>query len=280
LKELSRSFEARYEVDLSDLRASVLGDQLIVEGTVVARKQLLALENLVPEETEINVEVMAELPPSDPRLPEWRTLNGTEPVAVYSTPSLVKLATQWIELDGVVRVLATTEGAQLIQMPDATCGWIGLNGGLITKARPDRFPDVVDPNGHMPTTNESVDQLVRAAEELAEQGVPYILGGRTLAGIDCSAFVQRLFFDCCGRWLPRHSSDQMKRGSRVARGAIQAADLFFARTLDKRYMHVGFVLPEGRIAHACLTEGAVVCEAIDAFTGKYRFLKARRLLDS
>lgn len=279
LAKLSRQFEERYEVDLSDLRASSDGQGLVIEGSVVARKQLEALKKRVPSDVELRVEVLAELPPSDIRLDLWLSLGIGKAIAVYSAPSRQKLATEWTELDGLVRVLAGTEDARLIQLPDATCGWIGLSDGLVAESPSvELFPDVLEANGHIPAGAESVQDLVNRAYRLAEREVPYKLGGRTLSGIDCSAFVQRLFFDCCGRWLPRHSSDQMKRGARVARGDLQPADLFFARTLDRSFMHVGFMLPEGRIAHACLTEGAVVCESIETFGEKYRFLKARRLL--
>lgn len=78
---------------------------------------------------------------------------------------------------------------------------------------------------------------------------PYLWGGRSNWGIDCSGFTQQLFA-MVGIALPRDSSQQASAGTEVQWGNHQAGDLaFFSQTTD-RISHVGLVLPENKIIHA------------------------------
>lgn len=79
---------------------------------------------------------------------------------------------------------------------------------------------------------------------------PYLWGGKSPFGIDCSGFVQ-MVFKICGYRLDRDSSQQAKQGKVVegfeSRGP---GDLAFFRRQSERINHVGIVLEQGRIIHA------------------------------
>jgi len=79
---------------------------------------------------------------------------------------------------------------------------------------------------------------------------PYLWGGRTPYGIDCSGFVQ-LLFRLAGYSLKRDSSDQFQQGSLVESFQdIRPGDLAFFKNAKDKIDHVGICLESGKIMHA------------------------------
>ncbi|TRZ65795.1 NlpC/P60 family protein [bacterium] len=107
---------------------------------------------------------------------------------------------------------------------------------------------------------------------------PYLWGGQSKHGIDCSAFVQSIMYQAIGISLPRTSYEQSNVGNDVAKGELQFGDLLFFDTMSKgRVSHVGIYLGDGYFAHSGSRTGVAIA-SLDSDYYSTVFLKAKRVL--
>lgn len=156
------------------------------------------------------------------------------------------LVTELVPDDGPVMWLAEHDGASLVRARDGTLGWI--RGAL--------GPAVALPRFGAPPPAADLD-LVAAARPW--QGVAYRLGGTTLAGIDCSALIQRLLRGH-GIWLPRHSVDQVAIDPREGPGRGDPGDVLAVWAADESPCHVALTIAPDRVVHASRSRACVVIE--------------------
>ena len=101
-------------------------------------------------------------------------------------------------------------------------------------------------------SNETTEAIIAQAEKLL--GVPYLWGGMSAKGVDCSGLV-RISHIMNGILLPRNASQQVKCGDRVELDNLQRGDLVFFGTpaTDQKPMkitHVGIYLGGNKIIHS------------------------------
>ena len=90
--------------------------------------------------------------------------------------------------------------------------------------------------------------MIEFAQKLLN--IPYLWGGRSLFGIDCSGLVQ-LCARAAGKALPRDASQQVNEGELVYfLPEVQPGDLAFFGNDDGKIVHVGMMLDTERIIHA------------------------------
>lgn len=80
------------------------------------------------------------------------------------------------------------------------------------------------------------------------KGTPYIWGGSTPRGFDCSGFT-RYVYAKFGKTLPRVSADQY-RAARKTGKRVQKGELVFFHTRSGRVHHVGIYAGDGKFWHA------------------------------
>lgn len=105
------------------------------------------------------------------------------------------------------------------------------------------------------------DSLIEAA--MKYMNAPYMWGGRSIAGIDCSGLTQ-MAFKLCGKDILRDASQQAGQGEQV--DFLQNArkgDLAFFENAEGAITHVGILLDNNHIIHATDTSGKVVIDKID-----------------
>lgn len=106
---------------------------------------------------------------------------------------------------------------------------------------------------------------------------PYLWGGTTTYGIDCSAFVMTVYRKALGIELPRTSIIQSTVGEEVKREDLQFGDLVFFNTIGNRISHVGIYLGEGQFAQSSSSGGVKVSSLIEGYYNE-RYVTARRVI--
>lgn len=92
------------------------------------------------------------------------------------------------------------------------------------------------------------DLIVKVAYKYLN--APYLWGGRSAFGIDCSGFTQ-MVYKILGVWLPRDAYQQAEVGETVDFvDAAQVGDLAYFQNKAGKITHVGIVLEDQKIIHA------------------------------
>lgn len=84
---------------------------------------------------------------------------------------------------------------------------------------------------------------------LSYRNTPYLWGGKSPFGIDCSGLTQ-IVFRQCGYNLPRDAYEQVEYGSEVDYEDAQAGDLAFFINANGKVHHVGIIGANNTVIHA------------------------------
>jgi len=131
-------------------------------------------------------------------------------------------------------------------------------------------------NKEMPPNRSQnvVRNILRAAYSVV--GTPYVFGGTSPYGFDCSGFTQYAFARA-GVHLPRMADEQFYYGKRVSMSQLRAGDLIFYTTYEPGASHVGIYVGNGNFIHAGCSTGVTVSSAFTGYWGA-RYYGACRIL--
>ena len=121
-------------------------------------------------------------------------------------------------------------------------------------------------------TTASADAIIATAKKYI--GVPYLWGGMTPAGFDCSGYVQ-FVFAAHGVKLPRTASQQYSSGTSVSKANLKKGDLVFFGTGS--ITHVGIYVGDNQFIHSSTSKGVIITSLSNSYWAA-RYYGARRVL--
>ena len=131
-------------------------------------------------------------------------------------------------------------------------------------------PDTVEPD-----VAPLGEQIVAVAKECL--GVPYVWGGKSMSGFDCSGLVYYVL-KTLGYSPYRSSGDQYKMGTYVEKSQLQPGDLvFFAGTYKSGISHVGIYTGNGKFIHAPSSGDVVKYSSLTSGYYAEHYYGARRI---
>ena len=148
------------------------------------------------------------------------------------------------------------------------------NGSASTSSAPTGTTDTPSPSPEASTKGQLV---VDTAKQYL--GIPYVYGGSSPSGFDCSGLVQYVFKQL-GVSINRVAADQTAHGVPVTKAELMPGDVVFFHNTAKysTINHVGIYVGDGNFIHAPQTGDVVKITTLDSGYYARTFVAARRIL--
>ena len=130
----------------------------------------------------------------------------------------------------------------------------------------------------MPEVSRGSNYVSRrvVADSMQYLGVPYVFGGTSPSGFDCSGYVRYVFAQA-GIYLPRTADAQYECGYPVSTDELVPGDLVFVSTYDYGASHVGIYLGDGSFINASSSRGVSIDSLYSSYWGSC-YIGARRVM--
>ena len=114
-------------------------------------------------------------------------------------------------------------------------------------------------------------------EYMKWEGTRYKFGGTSKQGVDCSSFVQQLYFNALGIRVPRSTKEQAKIGRWIKKSQLHSGDLVLFKTAYNE-RHSGVYLKHGNFMNASSKYGVTLSNINNPYW-KEKYWQSRRVFE-
>lgn len=155
------------------------------------------------------------------------------------------------------------------------CGnWYKVNCGSQTGYV---FSDYFSLNGGVSELYVSPDGQLIVDTAMKYLGVPYVWGGTTAKGFDCSGLVYYVYKEC-GYNISRTAADIYENGTYVEKENLQVGDPICFSSSSQSIGHVGIYIGDGQFIHASSGSGCVIISDLSDNYYAARYVGARHII--
>ena len=105
--------------------------------------------------------------------------------------------------------------------------------------------------------------------------VPYLYGGISRKGVDCSGFASLLFDAVYNKKINGSSADLCTIASPVSSQQLREGDLVFFKINSPKVSHVGTYLLHNKFIHATVQGGVIISDLNEPYYKKYFYSAGR-----
>ena len=161
---------------------------------------------------------------------------------------------------------------KVVEILGESDGWYQIDSGYISA----EYVTLVDASA---AASSSKGQEI-ADYALTFVGYPYVYGGSSPSGFDCSGFTKYVYSQF-GYTINRTASNQLQNGTPVSMGELQPGDLVMFKksgTGSSAASHVGIYIGGGQFVHASTAKVGVIVSDLDSAYYTTGFVGGRRIV--